>query len=536
MATRASRYGQFKCPVCKKGVSLRRGKIKTPYFAHLPGNGTFECENFVPSHYTLAVKENISIPIKRRMELRLVISTERKIRGWSLELVLPTCNLCRAKITLDVGGRNQTIDMSGMVKRRQIGAELSVQPYRIISFSGDPDPAFISEVEMECQGLPSVGGAVFTALGSGASGGFPLAQELRCTDTYAFLWQQPVQPDFPDELVIERLVCRQGWHLALVIIPEIPSSECALWLHFFTRLPIVPARSSITAIWPFLTKNSSVNQIECLQSNTVLLSANMVSSTQGVGPTIYAQGSSSILSAVGIEKSPAFFTLNPGHSELVGISDTSNQDIKLFLSFSSNVECINKYPSVDLVFTKQDGEKEIVSLHERRCALVTTEARFLGHKLEYLSMPLGAEGLAKIESLTGSSCIKLVSSENIAPHDKSMRLLQPDSFFKLAICFADPTYHLEIEFSGLGTLYLSALSQLASTVGTNKELSPILRSRLFSFLFQMRIITPNLVLNSDDFSLVEALKRLQPETHLLPHYRALVKEVITSGFEFNRLR
>lgn len=537
LATRASRYGQFKCPVCKKGVTLRRGKIKTPYFAHLPGNGTFECENFVLGHYTLAAKENISIPVKRRMELRLVISTERKLRGWSLELALPTCNLCRAKITLDVGGRNQTLDMSGMVKRRQIGAELSIQPYRIISFSGDPDPAFISEVEKECQGLPSSGGAVFTAVGSGASGGFPLAQELRCSDTYAFLWQQPVQPDFPNELVIERLVDKQGWHLALVTIPEIPTSECAQWLHFFTHLQIIPARSSITAIWPFLTKNTSVNQIECLQSNTILLSANMVSSTsQGVGPTIYAQGASSILSAIGIEEAPAFFTLDPGNSELVGISDASNQDVKVFLSFSSNVECISKFPSVDFVFTKKEGGQEIVSLHERRCVSVTTELRLLGSALEYISMPFGAEGFAKIESLTGSSNIKLLSSDNIAPHDNSMCLLQPDSLSKLAICFLDPACQLEIEFGGLGELYLSALSELSLTAGASNKLSSDLRSRLFSFLFQMRLITPNLVLNRDDLSLVETLKGLQPETHLLPHYRLLVKEVITSGFEFNRLR
>lgn len=537
LAIRASKYGQYACPVCKKGVILRRGKVRVPYFAHLPGYGTLECENFVPGHSSLPVKEKLNVTVKRRMELRLLISTGRENQRWSLELALPTCNLCRARISLDVGGRSQTLDMMSMVKRRQIGAELSVRPYRIISFSGEPDPEFVAQVEMECQGLPSVGAAVFTALGRGTSGGFPLAQELRYTDTFAFLWQQPAQPDFPDELEVERLVSRQGWNLALVTIPEILSQENIAWLKCFTSLPVVPARSSVTAIWPFLTQNTSVNQIECFHSNTVLLSANRVLTTSREdGPTMHAQGASSILSAVGVEKSPAFFALNPGDSELVGVSCASDLDVKIFLAFSSHVECFNKYPSVDLVFTKQKGEQEIVSLHQRRCAVVTTEARLLGYKLEYLSMPPGVEGIAKIEGLTENNTIKLFSGNSVAPHDKNMCLLHADALSKLALYLVDTECYLEIEFGGLGRLSLSGFSRLASTVGTNKKLSPVLRSRLFSFILQMRLVTPDFTVNSDDSSLIEALANLQPEPHLLPHYRALVKEVITSGFEFNRLR
>lgn len=539
-ASRASRYGQYTCPFCKKDVIPRKGNVRVPYFAHRPGYGTLECENFVPGHSSLPipVKEKLNTIVKRRMELRLLIFTGRKGREWSLQLALPTCNICRARITLDVGGRSQTLDMRSMVKRRQIGAELSVQPYRIVSFSGDPDPEFVAEVERECQGLPSAGAVVFTALGSEASGGFPLAQELRCVDTFAFLWQQPVHPDFPDELVVERLPGWQGWHLALVTIPETPSPESITWLKYFTRLPVVPARASITVIWPFLTQNESINQLECPHSNTILLSANRVSTiSREDGPTLRAQGASLTLSATGVEKSPAFFTLNPGYSELVGVSGANDQDIKIFLTFSSRVVHLNKYPSVDLVFTKPTGGQEIVSLHQHRCAVVTTEARLLGHKLEYLSMPPGMEGLAKIEGLTENSNIKLFSSDSVAPHDKNMRLLHPDALSKLAYSLAEPTYHLEIEFGGLGRLSLLGLPQLASIVGTNKKLSPALCLRLFSFLLQMRLVTPDFIVSSDgDLSLIKALESLQPEPHLLPHYRALVKEVIASGFEFNRLR
>lgn len=535
LATRASKYGRYICPVCEKNVSLRWGKIISPYFAHLPGHGTPDCDNFVPGHSSIVVKETINNISKRSMELRLMIPTGSNRREWSLELALPTCKLCRAKITLDVGGRNQTLDMRSMVKSRQISAELSVQPYRIVSFTGDPDPEFVTEVDRECSGLPLKGAAVFTALGRGASKGFPLARELKCTDTFAFLWRQPVTPDFPDEFEVKRLASRLEWNLALVTIPQIPSAESISWLKTFTGLPIVPARASITTIWPFLIQNTSINQVDCVRSNTILLSANMVStSSQNVGPTMFAQGSS-LLSATGVEKSPAFFTLNPGKNEIVGVFAPNEQDINLFFSFYSNSKFERNYPSIDLVFTKKNEELEIVSLHQRKCVEVAMEARKLGFKLEYLSMPAGVEGRAIIQGGNESNNIQLISCDNIASHDKSMRLLSSDALTKLAHYFSNLTYCLEIEFLGLGRIYLPSSTSSSLDVDRSIELPKNLRLRILSFILQMRHITSAIILNND-ISLINELENLQPEPHLLPHYRALVKEVETSGFQFNRLR
>lgn len=536
IATRASKYGRYVCPVCEKAVSLRRGKVIPPYFAHLPGHGTSDCENFFPGHSFSTLKESNDIKSERRMELRLLISVGRDSKEWSLELALPTCNLCRAKITLDVGGRSQTLDMRSMVKSRQISAELSVEPYRIVSYAGDPDPKFVTEVEKECPGLPPVGAAVFTALGRGASKGFPLARELRCTEIFAFLWRQPVTPDFPDELEIKSLASKLGWNLALVTIPEILSMKSISWLKNFTGLPVVSARASITAIWPFLIQNTSINQVGCVHSNKILLSANKIATLpQNAGPTIYAQGSSLPLSAVGIEKSPAFFTLNPGESELVGVSGPTEQDVNLFFSFYSKKNIPKKYPSIDLVFTKKNKEREIVSLHQRKCIKVMMEARKLGYKLEYLSMPPYVEGIARIQGQTENSVIRLVSTDQIASHDKSMRMLSSDTLSKLSSCLADITYDLVIDFLGLGRIRLPSSIMLASDVNSDIKLSSSLRMRILSFIFQMRLIIPNAILDND-FLLVKMLAGVKAEPHLLPHYRALVKEVKTNGFEFKCLR
>lgn len=536
LAARASKYAPYKCPVCRKAVSLRRGNVKKPYFAHLPGHGTPECENFVPSHLTLPVKGKVNILVKRRMELRLVILNDFMGWNWSLELALPTCNFCRAQITLDVGGRHQTLDMRSMVKHRQIGAELSLRPYRIVSFSGTPDPAFTAEVERVCPGLPSIGAAVFSFLANGAPRGFPIAQELRCGDIFVFLWHQPAQPDFPDELLVEELVGKKGWNLAIISIPENPSSNCAAWLLRFTRLPIVPSRPSITAIWPLSTRNTNGNEFECNHSDIVLLAASKVPIVkQEGGPTIHAQSAASTLSAVGGRKSPALFTLKPVCSEIVKVSSASEHNIKIFLAFTSHYAFFTKSPSVELVFAKREGGREIISLHQRRCIDVVTQARDLGCKLEYLSMPPGAEGILRSEGEFLSSEIKLCSSSDVAPHDKSMRLLHTNATSKLQLYLVDPTYYVDIDFGGLGRICLSAVSHSFSSNENNKILSPLLRLRLVNFIFQLRVAVPDAI-RANDFTLVQALENVQLESNLIPHYRSLIKEVIASGFEIKNLR
>ncbi|EEZ0084694.1 hypothetical protein E9H57_001601, partial [Escherichia coli] len=61
---------------------------------------------------------------------------------------------------------------------------------------------------------------------------------------------------------------------------------------------------------------------------------------------MYAQGSSLLLSAVGVETSPAFFILNPGENDFVGVSGSIEQDVNLFFSFyKKNVSVPRKYPS-----------------------------------------------------------------------------------------------------------------------------------------------------------------------------------------------
>jgi hypothetical protein len=471
------------------------------------------------------------------MELRLLIPVERNRVGWSVELVIPPCRKCPATVTLDVGGREQTLDMRGMEKHRHVTAELSEVPYRIVSFSGDPDPLFVSKVSKECPGLPTFGAAAFDASGRGELKGFPRAKKLRESETFAMLWRQPAEPDFHEELVVDRLCGRQGWNLALVTLPDSPSKGCAAWLWSFTQLALAPPKPSIIPIWPFLTKNSSVNEVECVRTDTVLLSAGMMPvENWHIGPNMEAQSASAFISDVGVERSPAFFALKPEATDFVRVSVVQHPEFNHFFSFPLRQELSHsqRLPSIEMSFITPEGVRHIVPLHQPKCTEVVAEARRKGIRPEYLSMPPGARGSFLVDGPAGRSEEVISSGCNASPHNQQMRLPDPNILIKLISALVDPACYVEIEFGGFGRMYLAGTKTRATVRSGRGELSPALRSRLLSFMLQLRLSSPA-AMQVDDFALVEALGTAQPESRLIPHYRSLVREVLASGFELKHL-
>jgi len=529
-ATEAKSWGLYVCPICKAKVSRRSGPKKTPYFAHWPGWGSSECENFFPGQHGHDALSKVSVSVeKQKIELCLLIPTGADCAGWSLELLLPPCRECRATVSLDVGGRIQTLNMRGMQRSRRVTAELSVEPYRIVSFSGKPDPFFVTGVERVCSGLPALGAAVF-ALGNSGQKGFLRARELRGSETFALLWREPAETNFPDELIVNRLRGRQGWSLALVTIPDEPSLECMGWLRSFTGLPIAPPAPSIIPVWPFLTKKSSINVVECVRSGMVLLSAKVPTGQGDQGPTMQAKSVSAKLSAVGLERSPAFFALKSGGVDFVNVTEVNDPGIQEIVSFSLSPERPRGCPAVELAFMTPEGFCRIVPLHQRRCTEIAAAARAQGVTLEYLSMPLGASGKLFVNGPSGRSVTVLTSGGDAPPNSRDMRLPPPDVLVKLTSALADPACHVEIEFGGFGRLHLAGSLACATTDCGRRQLFPALRSRLLSFMLQLRLAVPS-TMYADDLKLVEVLAAVRPELQLIPHYRSLVKEVLACGFK-----
>src|SRR6185312_8323846 len=48
-AVKASPYRDYRCPTCNAEVFLRAGQVYVSHFAHVPGQGKPECDEFHPS-------------------------------------------------------------------------------------------------------------------------------------------------------------------------------------------------------------------------------------------------------------------------------------------------------------------------------------------------------------------------------------------------------------------------------------------------------------------------------------------------------
>ena len=534
-AAQSSGIGLFICPCCKAMVIFRSGAKRKKHFGHWPGWGSPECENFIPSQYGQNSESSVlATVIRRRMDLRLMITRGQRAAWW-LELAVPACRVCDATVTIDVGGRLQHLDMRGMAKGFRVTAELSVENYRIVSYSDHADPTFMASVDRECLGLPSSGAAVFSASGREGATGFPRAQELRGWETYAFLWSENAAPVFPDELVLDRFQSREGWSLALATIPEKPSEECMEWLRDFTGLLVNPPAPSITPIWPFLTRNSSVNAIECLESPTVLLSTQMMPvGQQDRGPTMQVYGGGERLSATGIEKSPAFFVLATEKTQDFRVAKADYPDIEKFVSCTLSLRRNQKLPAVEFAFRDRELKRHIVPLHQKKCRTFVMAARAQTMTLEYLSMPPGCNGRLIADKSSQRSEILLFSGDTVSEHSQHQRLLLPEVQTLLIAHLVDPTCHVDINFGGFGRFHVAGDLSSRPISEAFVTLGPSLRSRLLSFMVQLQA-GGAIAAVSDDYALVRTFASLKPHPQLIPNYRTLVKDVLARGFELKQL-
>lgn len=520
------------CPCCKAMVNFRSGAKRKKHFAHWPGWGSPECENFVPGQYRQNSDGGVFATVmKRRMDLRLMIQRGQNRAAWWIELALPACRACHATVTVDVGGRLQHIDMRGMTNGFRVTAEFSVETYRIVSYSDTADSFFVGSVERECPGLPSSGAAVFTASGREGTTGFPRAQELRNSETYAFLWSETAAPVFPDELALDKFQIRNGWSLALATIPENPSEECVEWLHSFTGLIVNPPAPSITLIWPFLTRNSSVNAVECISSPSVLISAQMMPLGQrDGGPSMQVHGGGERLSVTGIERSPAFFSLTTEKTEHFRVAKADYPDIEKLFSCTLSPLRNQRLPVVEFAFRDRESRQHIVPLHQGRCKTFVMAIRAQTMTLEYLSMPPGSIGrLCVVRPLRRSETL-LRSGDTVSAHSQYQRLLPPEVQTMLLAHLIDPTCHVDIDFGGFGCLRIVGDHKVELASETLLTLGPSLRARLLSYMVQLQSGGPIAVV-SDDHTLVRAFSRLKPHPQLMPNYRTLVKDVLARGFE-----
>src|SRR5436190_7015178 len=94
-AAKASAYGDYRCPTCRAEVFLKAGRIYVRHFAHVPGQGKPECDDYHPPEHLRRPWETPSPhPAPQKIDpLLLGIELEPNqarhgLRGWGLRLTV----------------------------------------------------------------------------------------------------------------------------------------------------------------------------------------------------------------------------------------------------------------------------------------------------------------------------------------------------------------------------------------------------------------------------------------------------------------
>lgn len=531
-AERANTFGIYICHECRKPVSLRSGRKRKAYFAHWPGYGGPECENFVPGGVSIGAPEDelSDLPTMGRIELWLKIPST-KHSSWYLELTIPPCRESDATVTIDVGGRFQTLDMKGMSKPRRVTAEPVTESYRIVSFTGTPDPQFFNGVERECQALKAFGATVFSPTPSSERQGFSVSKEIRLNSSFAMLWALPSSVIFPEEITVDSLTNRGKWHLAMITVPSHISIEATIWLKEFTGLEVSHSVPSINVIWPFVTRRSNLDEIVLERTNEVLLGIDhLPHHQQSARKRLKAISAEKELSIPSLRGADKFFALEPDHLELIALffDDDSNTHRYLSIDKKENNLEVPSQPTVDIALTNDEKDIQIFSLHIAECESLTSNLLQRGYRFSYISMPKGVEGRVKVYPSENTGKLLVAGSEP-APHNPKALLLKADINNHISSLISEQIVSVELDFGGFGNLYLTnaRYNENEYKVEETITLPPFLRSRLLFFLSQISAAPVNNFLTDEE--LIRAFEITKPTVGLVPNYRSIKNEILRCG-------
>ncbi|RKE25910.1 hypothetical protein B0G76_7484 [Paraburkholderia sp. BL23I1N1] len=478
----------YECPECRAPVSLRAGDWKQAYFAHMPGSSGKACGLYVEGigfgNGALTVHSNhFDGPLEMTLGLRL--SDSRALRSWGLELTIPTAGQSGAEVSVDVGGRTQTIRCAGVDElTKNVTAEPQAANYVIVSVL-PTNTALDFSLQRGCLGLSAHHATVFGEIGRPGSHVVKRVSELKIGRTYAFVWAANVAANIPEQLECEPLKRRSDWEAALITLSYPLHPQVQGWLQNFTGLRLETALPEIVPVWPPLVRKITAGFLEAIPKAEVTLYSGRLTPSGTLGTNgMFAQSPSQTVGQNAKSASESFYRLIPESERVVEL--TSQEPIRTQITIDLVLKAdFSPTVGVELVGTDANGVTTTVELHSEVSVQWVDDIRREKAQFSYLALPphvsgqiyAGRDGIwQKQLALRGTSAK--------ARHNDGARLLAPtvaEQLFKLLL---NPTFDLLFDFGSFGRLHASR--RLSSITHQPILLSPELRARLLAYLFQTR--------------------------------------------------
>lgn len=267
-ADRARRTrGRYRCPSCRKSVYLRGGAVQRLHFAHLPGEGTPDCENYHPGHdYVLAerAKQEFARP------LPLYISIQRGVAGrraWELRVHLPECDMPGGAVHF--GGKSVAHCAILAQKRVDLPVPPQLENY-VFTVVGNPDPGFKARLERPIPGLRDDEGNVFRYTPTGGRR-LEAGRPLFWGRGYILVQSTKALEDIPTQVWQQNLSAQGNWHATLVEFPETEDRDVEEWAHLVLRRGITAPRVILSLVSPQYLSDPDSDDLSVNQDAQVLL-------------------------------------------------------------------------------------------------------------------------------------------------------------------------------------------------------------------------------------------------------------------------
>ncbi len=515
-ASDASHSESYICPVCQAPVFLRAGVAHDPHFAHKKGTGRPDCELYFSSTthaHDFTNDQHALLGQPWEIAIGLQLATVGFPRGWGIELSVPTRGCDRGSILIDVGGRQQLINLTGNIgTARRLVAEPQSQPYRVISI--EPHNSVLFErLSRSCTGLKTREATVFGDVVRPGSQLLPRASELRVEHTYAFIWHQSAKPVFPEEFHIEMLSQRAEWNGALVTIPSQLSKASKIWVESFSGVALAEETPTFVPVWPPYVHAVTARYFESAERTPLVFSlTGALRREYSESPSVFSRSGTEVMGVNLLLEEPHFFQLFSDEEKELQVISRSMQDARIEIGFKP-APSSHFFASVQMIGGGQNGSLCKVYLHSMESSEWLSQARNKTITPVSIDFPPGCQGKIYAGRNGVWKLVALLTKDGQEAAELLVKALD------------NPTTDIRIDFGALGTA-TSAAPQ-ATSDDCKYVIATRTRKRLLAYLMQFdtRPTWPRLAKRFSDESLIKAFLSSTPRDAMKSLHIVLMKEI-----------
>lgn len=261
---------RYTCPVCGTQCILRRGNIRKPYFAHINGVASEDCENYHPGNSMY----NSQNPRSRLLHFPKLYICTNNLSDWYLEILIKDYPLEEGEIYVPFGRLGQvTISIP---KIKMGGIRIPVKNKEIYTLQTSDDVE-LSYKKIICSSIDGLDQKKYNVFNFSDDGGVKLHERntLIWGQQYLIVWHMNLGMSgwLPDSaLPQEQLNSSNQWHCKKICLPDIQDLIVEDWVCNKLNFKIKHPSLELSTIFPIPDKILDDGSLLISENNFIILS------------------------------------------------------------------------------------------------------------------------------------------------------------------------------------------------------------------------------------------------------------------------